>query len=458
LAVKIWHAIKTLKVSGFLNIFKIGFLYYAMRIYFKTFGCTMNKADEELMKSIVCEKHEIAGSPDECDVAVVNSCGVIKRTELDVLREVRELKRRNKKVVVAGCLPGININALKKEQIDGALSSKAISKILETIDSVEKGKRFFEVSDLKEDKAKLRLKYNSINDDLLKTTTVAPVSISEGCLSACSYCATRLARGKLRSFGTEAIKQEAEYFLKNGFKELQLTAQDTACYGMDINKSLPELINEVSSLEGVFRIRVGMLNPKFAKKILKPLINSFSSEKVYKFLHLPVQSGDDNVLKQMKRGYTAEEFSEIVHRFRSPYPDMTLSTDIIVGYPTETEEAFERTLNLVKEVEPNIINIKRFSKREKTPAAKLKDLPDGIKKERSTKLTELFKEIALRKNKKYIGKTEEVLITEFGKDDALLARMNNYQQVVIKNSNLKLGEFASVKIKEATPFYLVGEK
>jgi len=427
-----------------------------MRIYFKTFGCTMNKADEELMKSIVCEKHEIAGSPDECDVAVVNSCGVIKRTELDVLREVRELKRKNRKVVVSGCLTKINLEALKNLGIDGAVSPGAVSGVLEAVEKACEGK-FFGLSDLKEDKAELRLKYK-FDDDLLKTTIAAPVSISEGCLSACSYCATRLARGKLRSFDINAIKKEAEYFLKKGFKELQLTAQDAACYGMDINKSLPELINEVSSLDGKFRIRVGMLNPKFAKKILDPLISAFSSEKVYKFLHLPVQSGDNNVLKQMKRDYTAEEFSEIVRRFRSPYPDMTLSTDIIVGYPAESEEAFERTLNLIKEIEPDIINIKRFSKREKTPAAKLKDLPDGIKKERSAILTKLFRDSIFRKNKKYIGRTEEVLITELGKDDALLARMSNYKQVVIKKSNLKLGEFAKVKIKEAANFYLIGEE
>lgn len=423
-----------------------------MRIYFKTFGCTMNRADEELMRSIVSEKHEIAESADSCDVAVVNSCGVIERTELDVLREVSELKRRNKKVVVGGCLTKINLEALKNLGIDGALSPRALSGILEVVEKAYEGK-FLWLSDLKEDKAELRLKYNGV----LENSVIAPVSIAEGCLSACTYCATRLARGKLRSFGMEAIKKEAEYFLKKGCRELQLTAQDAACYGFDIDKSLPELIKEISSLEGEFRIRVGMLSPKFAKKILPELIGAFSGKKVYKFLHLPVQSGDDSILKQMKRGYTAEDFRKVVREFRKAFPEITLSTDIIVGYPTESEEAFERTLNLVKEVVPSIINIKRFSKRARTPAAKLKDLPERIKKERSTKLTELFKQIAEKNNRRYIGRTEEVLVTELGKNSALLARMNNYRQVVIKDSNLKLGELARVEIREAETFYLVGE-
>lgn len=424
-----------------------------MRIYFKTFGCTMNKADEELMRCIVSEKHEIAESADSCDVAIVNSCGVIERTELDVLREIRELKRKNKKVVVSGCLTKINLEALKNLGIDGAISPRAISGILEAVEKTCEG-NFRGLSDLKEDKAELRLKYNGA----LENGVIAPISIAEGCLSACTYCATRLARGKLRSFGMDAIKKEAENFLKKGYKELQLTAQDAACYGSDINKSLPKLVKEISSLDGEFRIRVGMMHPKFAKKILPQLLGAFSSKKVYKFLHLPVQSGDNEILKQMKRGYTVEDFKEIVRRFRNDYPELTLSTDIIVGYPTESKEAFERTLNLVKEIKPSIINIKRFSKRAKTQAAKLNDLPERIKKERSSKLTELFKEIAEKNNRKYIGRTEEVLVTEIGKNNALLARMSNYKQVVIKNSNLKLGDFARVKIKEAKTFYLVGRR
>lgn len=434
-----------------------------MKVYIKTFGCTMNKADTELMQCLISEKHSIVESEDACDIAIVNSCCVIKRSEINAIREVERLKNKNKKVILAGCL------AEFKPEIAGkiahaCISPGKISEINKLLDNEKNnGSKKDKISSDDKDKAMLLKEHALIKPP--EKSVEACIPIAEGCLGNCSYCATKFARGRLRSFDADAIKELAEKYIAMGYREIQLTAQDTACYGFDFdrkNVKLPDLIKNVASISRDFRIRVGMMNPGFAKMIMKELINAYKSEKVYKFLHLPLQSGDDEILKAMKRGYKVEDFLNIVERFRKAFPELNLSTDIIVGFPSESESSFEKTLKLIEKVKPDMINIKRYSRREKTEAAKLKDMPDRIKKERSRILSKLLEEIALKKNEKYVSKVERALITEKGKDNTLIARLNNYKQAVIENSSesgkkAKPGDFVDVEIKEARSFYLIAE-
>lgn len=414
-----------------------------MRVSIETYGCTMNQADSDIMRKLIAEKFRLVPT-EEAEVVVINSCGVIDFTERKIIRRILELKNAGKKVVLAGCLPRISRSAI--ELSDSAISPDNVDRIVEAIDSVFNGGiRILSWRDL--DKTclqKLRSRDN----------VIAIVSISEGCLGHCSFCATKFARGKLRSFSLEGIVKEVEEAVKSGFKEIQLTAQDTGCYGLDKGEFLlPKLLEEISKIDGEFKVRVGMMNPQHAKKQLDSLLEAFESDKIYKFLHLPVQHGDNKILEDMRRDHSVEDFLEVVDSFRKNF-EITLSTDIIVGYPTETEESFWKTYELLEEVKPDIVNITRFSKRKGTVAEKLKEIPGWIVKERSRKLTELSIRIGLENNKEFLGKRLKVLITSSGKK-WMLSRSDSYRAVITAG---ELGVTKIVKIGAFRHNYLLDEE
>jgi MiaB-like tRNA modifying enzyme len=284
----------------------------------------------------------------------------------------------------------------------------------------------------------------------------APISIGKGCMFSCSYCITHFARGQLQSFSQNIIISDVKQAINQGCKEILLTAQDTASYGFDTDDNLGCLLKNVCKIEGSFRIRVGMMNPYTAKKNIDSILSAYIHQKIYKFLHLPVQSGDNNILKQMKRKYQAEDFKKIVSTFRKKYPQITLSTDIIVGFPGESEEQFERSVKLIKKVKPDIINITRFSTRPMTEAKNMKGrIPTKIVKDRSRRLTKICKEISRQVNVKHIGKEYTILITK-KEDDIFIGRADNYKPVIVQE-DVKVGEFAYVKIVDSGDIHLFGK-
>ena len=222
---------------------------------------------------------------------------------------------------------------------------------------------------------------------------VQPIVISSGCLNACSYCATKLAKGTVKSYPIDCIVNAVKYAAEHGAKKILLTATDTSVYGFDIGTNLAELLKEVVKIKGDFKIRVGMMNPQHIKPFLNELVEVYKNPKIIKFVHIPVQAGSNRVLKDMRRGYTVEEFKEIVKKFRKEIPNITISTDIICGFPTETEEDFEKTIELVKEIKPEVVNISKFYPRPNTEAKKMKQLPTSVIKERSRKLSEVYQKI-----------------------------------------------------------------
>lgn len=421
-----------------------------VKVAIETYGCTMNQADSDIMRGIIVKEFELADI-SEADVVVVNTCGVIEFTERKILRRIAELKSKGKKVVVAGCLPRISRKKVE-EVADAAISPDNVHLVDLAVKAALNGGKFFEVKKSNIDKAaispvKCRLKENAI----------AIVSISEGCLGRCSFCATRFARGRLKSFSLDKIVEEVEKAVKSGFREIQLTSQDTGAYGLDKGRHmLPDLLNAISEIDADFRVRVGMMNPHHAVKMLDDLVNAFSSEKIYKFIHVPVQSGDNKILEDMMRDHTVEDFVEVVSAFRKNFPDVFVSTDIIVGFPTESEESFWKSYELIREIEPDIVNITRFSPRKKTPAYRLKDMPDWIKKERSRKLTKLVEEIGLKRHKRFVGEVCRVLVTKRGKEETLLSRTDSYRPVILKEG--EIGKFYNVKIVDSSFNYLVGER
>ena len=344
-------------------------------------------------------------------------------------------------MLVAGCLSAYAPEKVIEAGADSILTPHEIFLVNHRLDS----------SEIIESREKARNEYPKIR---YENSSIAIIPIAEGCLGRCSYCATRLARGSLRSFPQKTIVSEVSEAIAQGYREIQLTAQDTGAYGYDgRDDRLPQLLHKIVNLDGDFRVRVGMMNPAFALKILDELVEIYKNRKIYKFLHLPVQSGDNTVLKHMRRGYSVEDFREIVKTFRDNFRRFSISTDIIAGYPVEDSASFGETMGLIEEIKPEIINITRFSPREGTEAAELEGLHDYIKKERSRRLSELMKKIGYEKNKRFIGKRLKVLITKPGKNNTLLARSGFYTQVVVREG--KIGEFREVTVKTAKSTYLV---
>jgi len=418
------------------------------KFYLETYGCKLNQSDSDLIRGILSKKFEEVSVLKEADFIIINSCGVVQKTERKIIKRIKLLK--GKKIILAGCLPLIYPEAIKNKVL-GTIGPQNILSIEKAADVVLKGKKFFEVSKKKIDKAQYcffkKRKPNQAS---------AIVAISEGCLGNCSYCAAKYARGKLNSFEIKNILQEIKSLVQLGYKEIQLCSQDAAIFGLDKGKYLlPELLKNISEIKGNFKVRVGMMNPGATEKILKELISVFESAKIYKFLHLPLQSGDDEILKKMNRNYKVKDFLEIIAALKKKFDDFLIATDVIVGYPGETEKSFQKTVDIIKKVRPAVFHIFRFSKRQNSEASKLKDFPDRIKKERSRILTKLFSQINLGENKKFLGKEFNVLIVEKRKNSTLLARTSSFRAVILKEG--KIGEFKKIKIIDFRKNYLIGK-
>jgi MiaB-like tRNA modifying enzyme len=407
------------------------------KVYIETYGCTMNRGDTEIMIGYLGDRY--TPRIEEADIVIVNTCGVKIQTERKNLRRIRDLCR-TKKVIVAGCIPKIVPEKIDS-RVSGILDPQSIHKIREVVENVENGKKITVFSE-NVDKSFFKKKREGI-------TAIIP--ISEGCLGSCTYCCVKNARGNLLSFEFDNLLREAGDAVNNGYKQIFLTSQDTGCYGFDADRRLPELLKSMTTIDGKFKIRVGMMNPTYALTILDDLVEVYKSEKIYAFLHLPVQSGDNGILEKMKRQYTVEDFMDIVRIFRRNIPHLHLSTDIIVGFPGEGEEEFSRTVELIKNVNPDTINVTRYSVRPNTEAAQMEQVYGWTKKERSRMLHDLRMTISQERNKRYVGKKYEVLVTNKG-DPHMIGRMGNYTSVVVNGT---IGEFKKVTITEARANYLM---
>jgi len=284
---------------------------------------------------------------------------------------------------------------------------------------------------------------------------VGIVEIASGCMSECTFCQTKLARGDLQSYRLGDIVRQVSYEIKDGCKEIWLTSTDNGCYGLDIGTNLPELVSKVSDIPQEFMIRVGMMNPMYMPKIKSDLLKSFENDKVFKFLHVPVQSGSDRVLHEMKRGHTAGTFRDVVKRFRSKFPRFTISTDIIVGFPGETKQDFQSTVELITETRPDVVNLSKYSQRPGTPAAERIQIPVAEVKNRSKELFDLINKIALENNQEWIGWSGMVLFDE--QTDNMVRGRNFAYKPVFVGESVKVGDKALVTINRATNHGLYGQ-
>ncbi len=421
-----------------------------MKVYIETFGCTFNQGDSQIMAGLLQEKDaQIVEYPVDADVIIINTCYVKHPTEQKVLNRLDKIQREfpAKKLIVSGCMVEIDPDKLHKVAPSaGWIGPRQIKSTVDVVESCLDGKSIRIVghgNDIKPGLPKMR--FNPL---------VYICQICEGCDGSCTYCCTRFARGKLQSYPVEVIKREVEEAVNKGCVEIQLTAQDTAAFGKDTEKTLADLIEEITSIPGDFRIRIGMMHPKNMMRNFEELIEAFKHKNVYKFIHIPVQTGNDSVLDDMNRGHTVKQFKEIISRFREEIPQISIATDIIVGYPTETDEAFEDTLNLINDTKPDFIHISKYRHRPMALSSNSPEIPHDSMKQRSKALNELKTRILHENNLKEVGSIQYTLITEKGSKGGYIGRTDSYKPVVVKNA--ETGEFVKVRIEEATGTYLKG--
>ncbi len=419
-----------------------------IKVFSECYGCSASLSDNEIMLGLLKQAgFRVVNTAEDSDINLIVTCSVKAPTEQRMIYRIKELTRLNKPLIVAGCMPKVEKEIIEKINPHASLlGPDSIEKIVDVVNSTLSGKKAVFLKDLK--KPKLRLPRVNKNDFIHIT------QISTGCNLSCSYCIVKLAKGKLFSYPINTIVKDIKQALSNGVKEIWITSQDNAAYSFNDHR-LPQLLNEVCKIDGKFFVRVGMMNPSHVKEILDELIEVYKNEKIFKFLHLPLQSGSNRILQLMNRQYKVEDFVGIVKKFRKEIPQLTLSTDIIVGFPGEEDSDFNSTFELLKRMKFDIVNISKFGARPGTTASKMKQLDTKTVNERSAILHKLVKKIQLDVNKKWINWAGEVLIDEKGIENSFVGRNFAYKSIVIREK-VDLGKFFDVKIVDTTSNFLIG--
>jgi len=426
-----------------------------MRVFVRSFGCSSNLADGEVLAGCLAEAgYELVDSSLDADVVIYNTCAVKGPTE-DRMIEVLRRVPKGKRLIVAGCLPLINFERLSREvRFDGVVGPAFGKGIVDVVERVLSGEKVVVLKGALASKPSLSLPRMPVNP------VVSIIPVNYGCLGSCAYCCVVFARGRLRSYDISEVVDRVKRDLALGVKEFWITSQDVACYGRDLDTNVAELLKAICAIEGDFRVRVGMMTPNMVIDILNDLIEAFKGDKVFKFLHVPVQSGDDQILQRMRRFYSVQDFKEIVGAFRRHVPEITIATDVICGFPGESEDAFKRTLRLIEEVKPDIVNVSKFFARPRTAAAKMESdfVPLEEVKRRSTLVANLARKVALERNKRWVGWAGEILVDEVGKvSGSWVGRNFAYKPVVVKDGGADmLGKTLRVKVDKAFSTYLQG--
>ncbi len=409
------------------------------RYLLETYGCTANRGEGLRIERALRDRgHRPVDDPQQADVAILNTCTVTETTEDNMVRRARELDSAVADLIVTGCLALAQPDRLTEAGIDARVVGWD-----EVPDAVLNGECPTP---------------ETPGDDVLMEGKIGILPIARGCTSDCSYCITKEATGYIESPPIEENVERARRLVEAGAVELRITGQDTGVYGFDRGEQwLPALLQRISDLPGEFRIRLGMANPKGLYLIRDELVEVFAAnDELYNFIHAPVQSGSDAVLADMRRQHRVEEFIEVVETFDAALDEWTLSTDFIVGYPTETAEDFEASLELMERVRPERVNITRFSKRPGTDAAALHGLGGSIKKERSKEMTARKHEMLDAVHEALVGTVRSVLVVEPGTGESVKCRDDAYHLIVVPEAPaLTPGDRLEVAITDAESTYAI---
>ncbi|MFW9929768.1 MAG: tRNA (N(6)-L-threonylcarbamoyladenosine(37)-C(2))-methylthiotransferase [Candidatus Thorarchaeota archaeon] len=428
--------------------------------YIETYGCASNKADSYIISTVLKDVNYVQVPLNDAEFIIINTCGVKQQTENKIKRRLRNLYERykkniNKHLIITGCLPHIAEGYIKViERIvpnyGAIIDLNSIQDIPKILNEVRSGHHNLIIKSIDLlDKSQFKIDYPPG-----KTTGIIP--ISEGCLGACTYCCVKNARGRLNCYNPLSIIDNVKSQLNQGIKQIYLTSQDCSTYEYnDIN--LADLIKNIVILKEKFYLRVGMINPEFLVKELDQLITIFNFDKVYKLFHMPLQSGSDGILKKMNRTYRINPVIESLRILKEEIPNLSFSTDIICGFPGETETDFNDTIQLIKKIKPQILNISKFTPRPGTKAKQMAQINGKVIKERSMRLSHIFRESLTDANVEWEGWEGEVLVLHPGdKPHQAFGRNIAYKNVFIENYHEKFGKFVEVEIEKVNGFNLFG--
>lgn len=428
------------------------------KVWVEAFGCSANIADAEIIKGLLCNNgYELTSVRKDSDLSVLVTCAVKDATEHRMISKIKRYSKE-KPLVVAGCLPKTSKKLIESYSPDSSLMGpQSLDRTLQVVDASLNGRKVVALEDSMSTKVNFpRLRLNPV---------ISIIEISSGCLSECSFCQTKLAKGWLKSYRIGEIVRQMEDDVAANCKEIWLTSTDNGCYGLDLKTDLVELLEQCSNIEGEYKIRVGMMNPMYVPRFLDRLISLYlNNDKIFKFLHMPVQSGSERILRKMKRGHTAKIFLDVVKELRKKIPEITIATDIITGFPSESESDFGETLNLIEVSQPDVINSSRYSPRPGTVASKYPRLNTKIVKERSTRLHETIKKTSMSRNQKWYGWNGKILIDEPLENGKIQGRNYAYRPVIINLPRAEkfdpkrlLGHYLSVKVVEISNYSLLGK-
>ncbi len=412
-----------------------------MRVGIYTLGCKVNTYESEFVTKLLTDDgYEISNFDDICDIYIINTCTVTNTSDTKSKKIIRQAKRRNKNacIIAMGCFIEAN-KQIEMEDIDIMLGNKDKSKIIGLIEEFynnkNKVKRVYE---------QLDSTFEDMYIDKFTSRTRAFVKVQDGCENYCSYCIIPYVRGKCRSKPLNIAIKEIEQLVNNGFKEIVLTGIHTGNYGVDINTNFAELLRNTVKIEGIKRLRISSIEiTELTEEVLDIIKNS---NIIVNHIHIPLQSGSDTILQIMNRKYNIEYFYNKIRMIKENKEDVSITTDVIVGHPFETEELFDETIDNIKKIGFSKLHVFPYSIRSNTKAAAMEQVSEKIRKERAKKLLSLSKKLELDYMKQFLNREIEVLI-ETIKDNSSIGHTTNYLNILV-NKELIPGNFYNVKIIE----------
>lgn len=433
------------------------------KAYVHSFGCQLNVSDGEKIKGILKEiGFSFTDSPEDSDIIILNTCAVRESAEervFGIIGSMKKLKAEKPDLIigVSGCMTAQekNLERIKKSypQVDIVLGTSAINSLPGLIYEHLNSNRFaYDISEYAD--------FSCRAEQVRESSFKASVPIMFGCNNFCTYCIVPYVRGRERSRNSQDIIDEVTALVNQGYKEIMLLGQNVNSYGKDLENDMtfPELLREINKIEGDFIIRFMSSHPKDATKELLDTI--LECDKVAKHLHLPVQSGSNSILRAMNRNYTVEKYLETVKYLRERYKDFSLTTDIIVGFPNETDEEFQDTVRLIKQVEYDNIYSFIYSKRSGTKASEISDtIPEEVKSRRMRELLEVQREISDRHYKRFVGKIMRVLADGKSRkhEGFLTGKSNEFIIAEFEGDESLIGSFVNIKVTDSMNWAVTGE-
>jgi len=422
-----------------------------MRVYVETYGCWLNKAESGVAERLLRARGaEIVDTPEAADVVVVNTCAVRGDTERRMLKRIEELeglrRRAGFRLIVTGCLVNVRPRTILSLAPEASLVEP--DALEEIADIVYSGGQVFRLRGYRGGRSVM---------PEYRGGPVYVVPVETGCLGACAFCIAGVARGRgVKSYRPGLIVDAVRDAVRRGAKEVYLTGQDVAAYGVDLGVTLADLLERIlGEVEGEYRIRLGMMEPALLARMLPRLLEVVRDERVYRYFHVPVQSGSDRVLRLMRRRYTVGEYRRIIGSIRGALGRVSVATDLIVGFPGEGEEDFQRSIELIEDLRFDKVHVARYTLRPFTAGYVMKGVPEPVKKRRSRVASEVSLRVAYEVNKGYVGLEREVVVDDISMRGDPVGRTIEYKPVVLKE-DVEIGEVVRVRITGATPLALEG--